>query len=59
MKQKQSLLKGERQIQFTDGEFKIPLSVCYVMRKKINKNLCVTTLDEIYKYLKTEITNTQ
>lgn len=41
MKQKQSILKGERQIQFIDGEFKILLSVCYVMRKEINKNLCV------------------
>lgn len=38
MKQKQSHLKGERQIQIINGGFKILLSVSYVLRKKSVRN---------------------
>ena len=34
MKQKQSHIKGERQIPTVDGELKMPLSVSYIMRKQ-------------------------
>ena len=46
MKQKQSYLKGEREMQIIHGEFKISLSASYITRKK-STNYVSSTLDEI------------